>query len=81
MGAAFGMDEATTATRALMSDAAGRTALPRSRILLSSLPSAPGPAMRSRDGPWRCGWAMHRESHPAPMVRARGQDGRQPFGP
>eukprot|EP00974_Lingulodinium_polyedra_P018173 1759351-Lingulodinium_polyedra.AAC.1 len=60
--------------------------MPRERILLSTVPPAPGLPLALRDSPWDHGWGPHRDGGAAPMVRSRtrwttteGED--QPVGP
>eukprot|EP00974_Lingulodinium_polyedra_P068887 6670509-Lingulodinium_polyedra.AAC.1 len=56
MGRALGLGAVATGERLLESDAKGWTALPRARVLLSTLPYIPDGLPRLRAMPWEDNW-------------------------
>eukprot|EP00974_Lingulodinium_polyedra_P003063 287869-Lingulodinium_polyedra.AAC.1 len=74
MGRAIGLGAVAIGDRLLESDAKGWTALPRARILLSTLPYVPDGPPPLRPMPWEDNFRPRMfGGSPEPMMRARGQ--------
>eukprot|EP00974_Lingulodinium_polyedra_P110170 10655404-Lingulodinium_polyedra.AAC.1 len=86
MGRTLGMDAGETRNHILESSAKEWTALPRERILLSTLPYYADYVGPIRGSPWDDKWEhIQRGSTPGPMMRAQGNritpNGSLPAGP
>eukprot|EP00974_Lingulodinium_polyedra_P002082 195617-Lingulodinium_polyedra.AAC.1 len=80
------MDAAGTKGHILESDTKAWTALPRDRMLLSTLPYHPDCVCQVRGSPWDDKWEpVQRGSTLGPMMRAKGRrntpEGALPTGP
>eukprot|EP00974_Lingulodinium_polyedra_P083209 8056512-Lingulodinium_polyedra.AAC.1 len=74
MGRATGFGAVETGERLLEIDAKGWAALPRARVLLSTLPCVPEGTVPVRPTPWEGDWRPRVfGASPEPMMRARGQ--------
>eukprot|EP00974_Lingulodinium_polyedra_P050733 4879743-Lingulodinium_polyedra.AAC.1 len=67
------MNDDVTNCRLLRSEVGKWAAVPRGRILLTTLPCIVGPHPPEREWPWSHAWGPHREQRMPPMVRSRGQ--------
>eukprot|EP00974_Lingulodinium_polyedra_P094407 9150547-Lingulodinium_polyedra.AAC.1 len=56
------MDEELTRSMIVKSDAGDWTAMPRVRVLLSTLPYLPGPQLPERASPWAHLWGPRRDA-------------------
>eukprot|EP00974_Lingulodinium_polyedra_P004408 412212-Lingulodinium_polyedra.AAC.1 len=61
MGGAMGMDDTIASLRTLTSDAGKWAAMPRVRVLLSTLPCVSGPLPPEREWPWSYAWGPRRD--------------------
>eukprot|EP00974_Lingulodinium_polyedra_P078513 7603167-Lingulodinium_polyedra.AAC.1 len=59
MGRALGLDPGTAAARTVRADARQWAAMPRDRMLLSTLPHVPCSYKLGREWPWTPTWAPH----------------------
>ena len=76
MGEAFGLDEAAATAHGPIVDAGAWNHLPRSRLLLATVPPDQQPwSPPRRPAPWRPGWRPHWQGAMGPFMRAHRQVG------